>query len=70
MYVELTSFKISKATGILHGQISFGVLDGEGASAGMVLDDVVESDYTALAGDLLQKTTEDREKKNVFKKRK
>jgi hypothetical protein len=36
----------------------------------MVLDDVVESDYTALAGDLLQKTAEDREKKNVFKKRK
>ncbi len=61
---------MSKATGNLYGQISFGVMDGEGASTGMVLDDVVESDYLALAGDLLQKTTEDREKNNVFKKRK
>lgn len=56
-----------KATGTVRGQVSFGLL--EGASVGMVLEDVVESDYSALAGGLLEKSAQEREKKNVFKKR-
>ena len=47
--------------------MSFGLL--EGASVGMVLEDVVESDYSALASGLLEKSAQEREKKNVFKKR-